>query len=332
MISAVLVVFLHVNFPGVLGTYIDCLGCCAVPLFFAITGYFNYKADSHTLIRRLKHNLKLYLIASSVNLIYGLCATEYLGGSTVVYLVQFIPKPDEMAGWFVLHASPRLRQLWYMTAICICYCCLWLYVRFWGSEPVDYRPLYRIGTALFPVFLALGVLAPAISMEVPYHVYLNGFFMGMPFFIFGIFLHQYQDRFLTNFNLSDKKLIALTLIGLFLSVLQGVTIGMGQVTLGGIIAIAALFLLMILHPTIANSPGFWRTCLFKFGSWSTYMYLFHITVITFYEQFVQSPISASLPEKECYLRPLIVLILSLLTAVIAERLEWLLKNKFKQPR
>ncbi len=326
MLSAVLVVFLHMNFPGRIGTYISCLGCCAVPLFFAITGYFNYKADCAALVRRLKHNLRLYLIAISVNLIYGICATEYLGGSTAAYLIQFIPKPDELARWFVFHASPRLRQLWYITAVCTCYFFLWLYVRFWGKSPVDYRPLYLIGAGLFPIFLAFGVLAPPLKMAVPYHLYLNGFFMGLPFFIFGIFLHQYQDRILSNFNLTKRKLVSLALLGVLLSILQGVSMGMGQVTLGGIIQIAALMMLMILYPTITYASGVLRTCITKFSSWSTYMYLFHITVISFYTQFLEMPITTAFPKQQAYLHPLIVLALSFLAAVIAERVEWLLKQ------
>lgn len=326
MLAAILVVFLHVNFPGRAGVYISCLGCCAVPLFFAITGYFNYNADCRALVRRLKHNLGLYVLASSVNLLYGICATEWLGGSTVAYLIQFIPKPDELAGWFVFHASPRLRQLWYLTAACICYFFLWLYVRFFGKEPVDYRPLYGIGAGLFPIFLAFGVLAPAVGMDVPYHLYLNGFFMGLPIFIFGIFLHQYQDRILTNYSLSAKKLIALTLLGVFLSILQGLSIGMGQVTMGGLIGIAALMLLMISHPAVTGPSGIWKKCVSKLGSWSAYMYLFHITVSLFYSQFLQETVAGAIPEREPYLRPLIVLTLSFLTAVIAERIEWLLKR------
>lgn len=326
MLAAILVVFLHVNFPGRIGTYISCLGCCAVPLFFTITGYFNYKADCGMLARRLKHNLVLYAIAVSVNLIYGICATEYLGNSTAAYLIRFIPKPDELARWFVFHASPRLRQLWYLTAACICYCVLWLYVRFFGEGPVDYRPLYGIGAGLFPIFLAFGVLAAAVGMEVPYHLFLNGFFMGLPFFIFGIFLHQYQDRILTNYSLSTKKLTALTLLGVFLSLLQGLTIGIGQVAMGSMIAIVALMLLMISHPVLTGPSGIWKKCVSKFGSWSTYMYLFHITALSYYNKFLRIPVSGAFPEREPYMSPWIVLTLSFLAAVIAERIEWLVKR------
>lgn len=41
MIAAVLVVILHVPFPGKWGGIVTCLANFAVPVFFAITGYFN---------------------------------------------------------------------------------------------------------------------------------------------------------------------------------------------------------------------------------------------------------------------------------------------------
>lgn len=326
MAAAILVVFLHVRFPGEAGRFIERTVCFAVPIFFAITGYFNYGANHAAVARRMKHILWLYLVAVGVDLAVRVFAAAYVGDDILHYLIWYFPRPEEWANLLVFHAAPRGGQLWYLIALCLCYAVLWLYVRFFGEETVDYRPLYGVGMALFSVLLALGILAPAAGMDMPYLLYRNGYFVGLPMFIFGIFIHQYQERILKNYQLTTKKLIGLTLLGGILGIFQGYTVGMGQMPLGTVIEVAALMMLLVSHPVLIDHGGIWTAVVSKFGSWSTYIYLFHLTVYERYVQFFQDPLAAAFPKAEPCLRPVIIAIVSLLVAVAAERIQWLLKR------
>lgn len=318
MIAAMVVVLLHQSFPGQLGTVVSVVGSIAVPMFFAITGYFNYGADRQVVLRRLKHLLRLYLIVIVTTVVCGVVSTELRGGSTIAFLRTFPPDLEEIMRLLLLHQDPRNAQLWYLISVCFCYLFLLLYLDFRGGKTSDYRPVYVIGACQFSVFLSLGCLAVLVDMKVPYLLWFNGYYYGICFFTLGIFLHQYQQQILDNFHLTTKKLWLLFLFGLALSYLQDAAIGTGQIPLGGFLEIIALMLLMISCPVLTDKPGFLFRCIGKFGSWSTYVYLLHVIVIVNYPKLLQPSLTALLgnPQLEAYLTPLIVAGLSLLAAMV----------------
>lgn len=160
MVAAIFVVFLHVPFPGKAEGWMLILANSAVPLFFAITGYFNYGASQRTLTRRIKHLLRLYLVAMLASVAFGIITTELTGGSSVAFLITYFPKREEIMNWLLLHQDPRNAQLWYLTSVCLCYLVLYLYVRFFGDEPVSYRPLYCAAFSLLRFFLPWDVWLP----------------------------------------------------------------------------------------------------------------------------------------------------------------------------
>lgn len=283
MVAAIFVVFLHVSFPSSKAQgLMFVLANDAVALFFVITGYFNFGADRKTLERRMKHLLRLYLVAILFTIAVGIITAGITGDGSAAFLIL---RWDEIMNWLILQQDPRNGQLWYLTSACLCYLILYLYVRFFGDKPVNYRPLYYAAFSLFAVFLALGCLAAVAGMNVPYLLYRNGFFCGLPMFTLGIFLREYQDRILTNFNLTSGKLLALALAGFILGIMQYFTVGMGQAAMGTLLEIPALLLFMTYHPTVTKERGFLAACVGKFGAWSTYVYILHIQILSVYTRF-----------------------------------------------
>ena len=319
LIAAVFVVLIHVEFPGELNGYVLCLSHFSVPIFFTISGYFNFGADQETLLRRLKHILQLYVTAILVRLLLGCVFTELKGGSTVVFLRRFLPDLQEIGNWLIFQLDNRMAQLWYLASLCFCYWILRCYVRFFGDEPVDYRPLYFAGLSLFSVFFVFGMLAPAIGMEIPYPLYRNAYFMGLPFFTLGIFIHAYQERILKQFAFTTRKQLLWIGCGVLLGILQWKVIGIGQITVGALIEVFALMLFMISHPKLTGDTGVWNGLISKFGVWSTYIYLFHMIMLGVYLDFCASFVVAALGEWEPYVRPFAVTVLSFLFAVLFER-------------
>ena len=61
-VASLAVVLIHISFPGSVGALFTAIGSIAVPIFFAITGYFNYSASRASVARRLKSIVKLYLL------------------------------------------------------------------------------------------------------------------------------------------------------------------------------------------------------------------------------------------------------------------------------
>ena len=152
MIASILVVFLHISFPGQLGTAISILGSVAVPMFFAITGYFNYGADRTAVIRRLKHLLRLYLIVIVTSVVCGVISTELRGGSTVAFLRTYCPDLEEVMRLLILHQDPRNAQLWYLISVGACYLFLLLYLDFRGEARQTTDRCTSSAPASFPCF------------------------------------------------------------------------------------------------------------------------------------------------------------------------------------
>lgn len=318
LIASILVVFLHCPFPGQLGKAVSILGSVAVPMFFTITGYFNYGSERTAVVRRLKHLLRLYLIVAVASVVSRVISTELQGGSTIAFLRTYCPDLNEVMRLLILHQDPRNAQLWYLISVCFCYLVLLLYLDFRGGETTDYRPLYILGACQFSVFLSLGCLATLVGMQIPYLLWFNGYYYGICFFSLGIFLHEYQQRILENFHLTPKKLCLLLAAGVILSFLQSLTIGSGQIPLGGMAEVVALLLLAVSCPAVTRRPGFLSGCVAKFGPWSTYIYLLHVIIIGLYEKHLQPSVLALTgnPQLEAYLSPLIVAALSLLAAMV----------------
>lgn len=325
MVAAIFVVFLHVSFPSSKAQgLMFVLANDAVALFFVITGYFNFGADRKTLERRMKHLLWLYLVAILFTIAVGIITAGITGDGSAAFL---IPRWDEIMNWLILQQDPRNGQLWYLTSACLCYLILYLYVRFFGDKSVNYRPLYYAAFSLFAVFLALGCLAAVAGMNVPYLLYRNGFFCGLPMFTLGIFLREYQDRILTNFNLTSGKLLALALAGFILGIMQYFTVGMGQAAVGTLLEIPALLLFMTYHPTVTKERGFLAACVGKFGAWSTYVYILHMQILSVYTRFCRPAMLTVFPENaEAWIQPFAVAGLSLIAAIMFTWGEQLLKR------
>lgn len=315
IVAAIFVVFLHVSFPSSKAQgLMFVLANDAVALFFVITGYFNFGANHKTLVRRMKHILRLYLMAILFTIAVGIITAEITGNDSIAFL---LPRLEEIMNWLILQQDPRNGQLWYLTSACLCYLILYLYVRFFGDKPVNYRPLYYAAFSLFTVFLALGCLAAVVGMNVPYLLYRNGFFCGLPMFTLGIFLREYQDRILTNFNLTSGKLLALALAGFILGIMQYFTVGMGQAAMGTLLEIPALLLFMTYHPTVTKERGFLAACVGKFGAWSTYVYILHIQILSVYTRFCRPAMLTVFSESaEAWIQPFAVAALSLIAAIV----------------
>lgn len=326
LVAALLVILIHASFPGKVGNLIAAAGDVAVPMFFVISGYFTFGADQQTLKRRLKHLLRLYLLIWSVLLSYGVVTTELTGGSSVAFVRTYLPDLEEILRWIIFHVDPRNGQLWYLTSACFCYGVLWLYVGFFGNKQVNYAPLYIFSAGLMTVYYILASLCRML-MEIPHgEIWRNGLMTGLPMVSLGIFLRQYQETILVNYNLTDKKLALLAAGGGLFALVQHETIGYGSISPGNLIEVVALLLLFTKHPVIIRKPGGFAACVSKFGSWSTYMYLLHLTAIDFYARFLKDAVASRI-SWEAWVNPVVVIMMSFLAAVIFEQAEQLLKKR-----
>lgn len=315
LIASFFVVFIHAQFPGDAGGFVACIARCAVPLFFAISGYFSYQTRADRLVRRMKHILLLTAAGIGAELLWGCISVELGGGSTIAYLRTLVPTVEALAKWIVLCVNPYGGALWYLTAALYCYCILWGYVRFFGDGPVDYRPLYAAGMILFAMNLAMGVFATAAGHPLTNTIYRNGLFFGLPMFAMGVFLRQYGQLIWQRYCLTGRKLTCLLFGGLVLGVIEWRGIGASDAHMGTVIAVIALMLLMARYPRITDRK--WpETVISSFGPLSTAIYILHPVMIQAYAALLQRFFSGWLGSAEPWINPIVILLLSMIAASV----------------
>lgn len=326
MVASFLVVLIHVGFPGALGRDVFAISLFAVPMFLAISGYFSYGAGPKVLGRRIVHILILNVITDVIHLAWNVVATELAGGSSVAYLIRAIPDPGEIIYYLTAQHNSFLGHLWYLLSVAICYGILWAYVRFYGEDEVNYHNLYLAAGGLWIAYFAIGTILPLDGKVLAPMTYGNAWFYALPMFTLGIFLHEYQDRLMKNFRLNRKKLLGIVALGMALCLAHKKYLGDG-VPIGMYIEVPALMLFLITHPTVPVRGRFGRALIGRFGVLSTAIYLLHVTLRSAYDVLLLGPVTALLGGGEVWVRPLLVYLLTLVCAVIWERIDDLLKKR-----
>lgn len=320
LIASILVVFIHVKFPGTVGSAVVSLSRLGVPMFFAISGYFSYRVDSSRLIKRLVHIIILMIAAVAAAAVLGSITAVYNGESVKWFLWGFVPGLEGISTMMLTQESsfPDTGYTWYLMSMMVAYLVLYVYTRFFGEDPVRYQPLYIFSACLLTAHLMMGEVSKAVDVTVPYTLYRNGLFFGLPMVTLGIFLREHRERIVKNFALTDGKLAATFLIGVAMTLVQWKGTGVGELPLGAVVQTVALMLLLTAHPDLKFPAAAWM------GKISTVVYLAHYPLIGVYETFVL-PVLPVAPEAEAWLRPVLVAAISMLVGVI-----WLAVEKAVQ--
>lgn len=325
-IASAFVVFIHVHFPGNVGDLIDYAGSFAVPMFFAITGYFNFQADSRKAMKRTKHIVKLYLLGVGTYLLWIAVSTACGHGTVMDFVLRVLPDQVGLTKWLVLQSEFLVGHLWYLHALIVVYLLYWAYLRFYEGIEAPRQPLYFAGFVLFAIMFVVGVIIPLYDNAFP-GVCRNAYLMGIPMFIMGIFFHEYQDQIVSRFRLTPAKLVGLVILGELLTVQQWIRCGVGT-PMGTLIASAALILLLALTPQLVSQGSVWEKVVMKCGACSTWIYLFHLTVEEIYVAFFQNGISQILREEvEIWIHPVLIFVVSALLGMVIDMISNMLSKR-----
>ena len=323
ILASVFVVFIHFEFPGVTGDLVSCLARFAVPFFFILSGYFAYPAEEAAIKKRILRVLKINLYATALYILWGSYKARYVyQGSRLFWLMEELSIAN-LAKWIFNNVNPFAGHLWYLSALLVCYLVLFLSLR-WMEGRRHYQPLYTAGFFLYSIHFVLSTLSGAADLEMPILLYRNALLFGFPMFVLGIFLHNYQEKLIRLYRLTATKLVLLVLAGIALSILQWVGIGRTELPVGTLLEAAALLLLLIVLPQSNKVPGF----VSRLGDISTYVYVTHPFWGQLYSLYGASHLDALGQSAEAWLRPVIVVLISVLTGILWTFLKNFSKRKF----
>lgn len=316
LIASFFVVFVHCPFPGRIGKAVVCVGRFAVPMFFMISGYFSYQAGSKKLAVRVRRMLWLNLLATAVYVFKRYLLESNFQWGLAESVLELAPSGEQLLQWLILSFNPYSEHLWYLAAAWACYLVLWVYVTFFGEAEVRYQPLYGLCAGLFVLQFIFGEMAGVLGMSVPYVLYRNALLPGLPLFGLGLFLREYRERLVKNFELRDGKLLGIILMGMGYCFFWRFTVGEIDLPFGMILAVAALVLLLTAHPRVTAGGTMMEHCISKFGFLSAAVYILHQFFNIFYHRMGMPWAALVFGRAEPFLRPVIVLGITLAASIL----------------
>ncbi len=309
LLAAYFVVLIHFPFPGSFGDTLLDLGRFAVPLFFLVSGYYAYTGTPEKILKKLIHVLKMYLLATSVYLVYKFITEGFIKGTFVdgiAYLKGYLDIKTILK-FFLFNITRSSGHLWFMAALIYCYGLFYLVRKKNLSEKVLVLLAGILLLSCFALEEGLALLGKNISPTFTR----NFLFTGFPFFVLGLLVFKHRESLS---SCSTGLLIFLAVLGVTASALSGALIGRNEIYIGSGIAAVSLLILGLKGKNLSFSP--FLTLLSEIG---TPLYLWHCLIG---ESFVLPGIQETLEQIPHWdiLNPIVTCILSTCLAVLIHKI------------
>ena len=295
-IAAIMIVFIHVRFGGGgAGRYISDIARFGVPVFFLTSGFFVSNKDKNKLRRSIVHVCQFICIAYALNLIRIFIENQCSLGQTIQAVID-ICTWKHLLSWLLLNTTSLAGVAWFLWALLYCYCIhMLLYPRFEND-----RMLISIAVAGFLAGIFVQIIMPTLvgkSLGTN-----NVWLCGLPNYTTGLLINR-NEEWIRN-HLSNVLFAILATLG-FIILSIGSYYNQGLCYLGSCILAIALFCLAAFNPSTK------RTFLSKVGSkYAFYVYIMHPIFMHVLDAF------ADYQGWFQWIRPLIVLALTLVSAII----------------
>lgn len=320
LIASFFIIFIHFTFPESICDAVEALARFAVPFFFIVSGYFAFGATAAQIKKRILGVAKLNVISTLFYILWGTYEVRYILFQSRYAWFRKILTLKAVSNWVFLNKHPFSFHLWYLNALFVCYCAIYVYTRIVQNK--TFYPLYQAAFSTLIVHLVLGALYVKTDLNFPYELCRNALFFGFPMFVLGLFLREYQDRILAAFHPSNIALCTIALAGCALTLLERFGFGELELNIGSIITAIAIMLLSITNPQVTKQSGFPSQAITKFGSLSTWIYVTHIFWADFCNNFgVTAFVCSVFGETTAgYLYPILIAVISLVTGIVWELL------------
>lgn len=312
-----LIVFIHCDFPGQLGDIVNTIARFAVPIFFMVSGYFNYSASKEKLKSRVLKLLKIFAISSVLYIAYDNFENLYINGNN--NFIEYNLAKLNLQNIFNLVVFNFTHfiysHLWFILALMYCYIFRIL------TKDKKVEKIYKYIPILIIVGYVLNIyfLTKSLSM-----VYLtrNWILMGVPFYILGHLIKGNTNKIT---KISKLNIIFLAIAGLVLSVIERLILKSNniwrlEIYIGSIIFAVSIFILAVKEPKLINIKLF-KTIGEKY---SLNIYIIHYLIIEILRKVVINKFDINING---YILPIAVFIISYIFSIIIYKLQEVINSK-----
>lgn len=282
-VAACLVVFIHAGFPGEPGEIIKVIARSAVPFFFMISGYFCYyapekgKKATEKIPLKMQHILKLFLISVFFYGIWDILLKVKDGESISLWLHELVGKQQLIKFVKYNNIAQIKPHLWFLPALFYCYFLDYFIEKLHLRKPAYFCVLFLSG-----ILLWRAEFCRIYGESYPRMEYRNYLYTGMPFYLLGQMIHEYQEKQIEKgkrLKISDKALAAGIAAGIGLGTGEYCLLGAGEIYMGNYVMVICLFLLICMCGT-ERKGNFLYEAMAKIGEkYAFALYLFHPAVL-----------------------------------------------------
>ncbi len=196
-ICAFMIVCIHAPFPGLMGSIVVPLCRIAVPLFFMITGYYySHIKETKREVKQITKILRLFVSANILYFIFSMLI-KCINGKSVSAFISGVFNIKTLVKWSVFNESPFEAHLWYLGAILYVLLIIFVFEKKWNR-----KCLYPVVPLLLIVDLVFGKYSVLLlGRTFSYIMVRNFMFVGLPYFLIGDMLYNYNIKIKVKNNL-----------------------------------------------------------------------------------------------------------------------------------
>ena len=293
-IAACAIVLAHTSFPWPYGGFFAYVASCGVSVFFMTSGYFSSGASRSKLLHALKRTAVYLLVAYFLYITRMLIVNGMDFKAVADFLVHQVLTPQHLFKTLIFSQSRICPVAWFLISLLMCYVMKLLLGRW-------FRYLGYLGFVA-----AFVVILPPVGSILDFPLF-NPWLWGIPFFVMGELVREHEAK-LQN-ALSRRTLVLLCLVAI-VNNLVARYIGTQWWHLGNMLLAPSLFLLF-------GGSGMRYNLVCRWGStYAFFIYIVHPLVGFVYNRLRENP-----GYLECWLRPFVVLLATILLAMAYYRLK-----------
>lgn len=300
-VASIFVVFIHCEFPGILGDFIETIARFAVPFFFIITGFFGANLTNEKIKLKIKlytqKLMNLFFVYLSLRIVILAFNGEFVSFNlTQRNLFYFI---------FFNNTTFIASHLWYLMALIY----LYVFILMVGIDRLKKNYIF--------IFLPIVTIPLSVYILKNYgieysSIFRNWFSIGIPLFSIGLYINSKKDKM---HLISNKKVLCFLFLGLLLTCLERVAVKyffniMLNIYFGSIISSSALFIFCMNNGDRCKKAG---NLLSKL---SENIYYYHYIFVIIFDEIINNYISSNIFK---YLEPFFVLILTIILSVFISK-------------
>lgn len=304
-IACVFVVFMHCEFPGLLGIAVQTISRFCVPLFFMVSGYFCYTSfnisqkgevvgDNQWFFnKKVRHILKIIFYASLFYLLFVIIQSLLfnninwnIGLRKCINFIVF-NQPFIIAG-----------QYWFLFAL------LYVYIMYAIIDKFKWiKYAYILAFIMFIAYITLAQGMYIAGIRIPNMIYRNFLVEGFAYFMLGHWIHKNQSVVRISNSVLLVTIILTTLLCLLERYLLGRDFGVNIVTIPQVFC---MFLYAV------RNPQKHKGVIQEIGNrYSMYVYILHPFVWHSLE-YIYRYFNIQSNSIALYVMPLLVLFISLI--------------------